>query len=192
MGDPATTASKADRILDAAARSFAERGYHATTTKDVAREAGVAEGTIYNHFENKGALLLALLDRLTTAARSAVDPAEFHGLDTRRTLTLLLTHALRGFSEGDLTLFRVVMSEILVNPDLGARFRERLLAPMLEGPRPLLPGASDLASRAVAALVIGMLVQRALGDPDLDAGWADLPARLADLLAPGLEDGRRS
>ena len=50
-------AIKQQHILDAAARVFAEKGFHAASVKDVAQAAGVAQGSIYNHFENKAALL---------------------------------------------------------------------------------------------------------------------------------------
>jgi len=48
------------QILEAAARVFAHKGYHAATTKEVASEAGVSEGTIYNYFQSKEDLLLSI------------------------------------------------------------------------------------------------------------------------------------
>ncbi|HVP29037.1 MAG TPA: helix-turn-helix domain-containing protein [Myxococcota bacterium] len=48
---------KRARLLAAARRLFAERGYAATTTADLAREAGMAEGTVFHHFGSKQALL---------------------------------------------------------------------------------------------------------------------------------------
>ena len=48
------------QILEAAARVFAQKGYHAATTKEIASEAGVSEGTIYNYFQNKEDLLLSV------------------------------------------------------------------------------------------------------------------------------------
>lgn len=47
-----------DRILLAARRLFARKGFEATTTKDLAAEAGVAEGTLFRHFANKKAILV--------------------------------------------------------------------------------------------------------------------------------------
>ncbi len=49
-------------ILDAALRTFVKRGYPETKVAEIASEAGVAEGTIYNYFQSKEALLLALFD----------------------------------------------------------------------------------------------------------------------------------
>jgi AcrR family transcriptional regulator len=46
------------RILQAAQRLFAIRGYDGTTTRDLASAAGVAEGTIFRHFDNKKAILI--------------------------------------------------------------------------------------------------------------------------------------
>jgi TetR/AcrR family fatty acid metabolism transcriptional regulator len=49
-------------ILDAALKTFVKRGYPETKVAEIASEAGVAEGTIYNYFQSKEALLLALFD----------------------------------------------------------------------------------------------------------------------------------
>jgi TetR/AcrR family acrAB operon transcriptional repressor len=51
------------RILDAAAGLFVHYGYDKTPVSDIAREAGVSQGTIYLHFESKDALFEALLIR---------------------------------------------------------------------------------------------------------------------------------
>jgi len=52
-----------ERILDAAARIFEERGYRATTTNDVAEAARVSVGSLYQYFANKDALLVGLAER---------------------------------------------------------------------------------------------------------------------------------
>lgn len=49
-------------LLDAACRLFAGRGYHGTTTADLARAAGVTEPVLYRHFPSKRALYLACMD----------------------------------------------------------------------------------------------------------------------------------
>jgi TetR/AcrR family fatty acid metabolism transcriptional regulator len=50
------------RILDAALKVFATRGFYNAKVSEVAREAGVADGTIYLYFESKDALLIALFE----------------------------------------------------------------------------------------------------------------------------------
>lgn len=52
--------STRERLVDAAEQLIRERGIGAVTTKEVARATGVAEGTIYRHFPDKTALLLAV------------------------------------------------------------------------------------------------------------------------------------
>ena len=52
-----------ERILDAAARIFHEQGYAGATTNDVADEAGVSVGSLYQYFPNKDSLLVALTRR---------------------------------------------------------------------------------------------------------------------------------
>ena len=50
-------------LLDAAARVFAERGYHVTSVDQVAEAAGFTKGAVYSNFTSKEELFLALLDR---------------------------------------------------------------------------------------------------------------------------------
>jgi len=51
-----------DTIVARAAESFAQRGFHGTTLRGIAREAGVDHSTLVHHFGDKTALLLAVLD----------------------------------------------------------------------------------------------------------------------------------
>jgi len=55
---------KHDVILDAAVKTFAQTGYHRTRVSDIAREAGVADGTVYIYFENKEDILVTLFQDL--------------------------------------------------------------------------------------------------------------------------------
>jgi AcrR family transcriptional regulator len=48
------------RILEAAQRLFAENGYGPTTTRDIARAAGIASGTLFNYFPTKEAIVACL------------------------------------------------------------------------------------------------------------------------------------
>ena len=52
-----------NRILDAATRIFHEQGYTGATTNDIADEADVSVGSLYQYFPNKDALLVALTQR---------------------------------------------------------------------------------------------------------------------------------
>ncbi len=54
-------------ILDAAFSLFAERGFHGTSTKAIAAEAGVSEGLIFHHFNNKTGILAALVQSIVSS-----------------------------------------------------------------------------------------------------------------------------
>jgi TetR/AcrR family fatty acid metabolism transcriptional regulator len=51
-----------EAILAAAQKVFAKRGYHDARTSEIAREAGVAEGTLYNYFPSREDIFLSLFD----------------------------------------------------------------------------------------------------------------------------------
>jgi TetR/AcrR family fatty acid metabolism transcriptional regulator len=58
---------KRERILRAAIKVFAKNGFYDTRVSDVAKAAGVADGTIYLYFKSKDELLLSLFeDRVET------------------------------------------------------------------------------------------------------------------------------
>lgn len=59
--------AKRNAILEAAVRVFASKGYFAARMRDVAAEAGVADGTLYLYFESKEALLTAILEEYARA-----------------------------------------------------------------------------------------------------------------------------
>jgi TetR/AcrR family fatty acid metabolism transcriptional regulator len=61
-------ADKRDRLLRAAIRVFARRGFFNAQVADVAREAGVAAGTVYLYFRGKDDLLVSIFDRTMTEA----------------------------------------------------------------------------------------------------------------------------
>lgn len=52
------------QILMGAAQIFSEKGFHGATTKEIAQAAEVSEGTIYNYFDNKRELLVAMMELL--------------------------------------------------------------------------------------------------------------------------------
>ncbi|MFT4756836.1 MAG: AcrR family transcriptional regulator, partial [Vicingaceae bacterium] len=54
--------SKKDLILETALKLFAQNGFSATSTSKIAKAAGVSEGLIFRHFENKEGLLHAILE----------------------------------------------------------------------------------------------------------------------------------
>jgi TetR/AcrR family fatty acid metabolism transcriptional regulator len=79
-----TDADKRVRILDAATRVFAERGFFGAQVADIAKRAGIAAGTVYLYFRSKDAVLLSVFERTMQDAiregREALegvdDPAE--------------------------------------------------------------------------------------------------------------------
>lgn len=65
MAQPAAPLSrqdKRDRIIEAAVQVFAKKGYRSARISDIARGAGVADGTIYLYFRNKEDLLLTIFE----------------------------------------------------------------------------------------------------------------------------------
>lgn len=59
------------RLTAAAARVFARHGFHAARVSEIAREAGVAQGTVYLYFKSKEGLYVAVLERLARQIREA-------------------------------------------------------------------------------------------------------------------------
>ncbi|HWN67507.1 MAG TPA: helix-turn-helix domain-containing protein, partial [Haliangium sp.] len=60
--DKAAGGDKRERILDAAERVFARQGFYQSRVSEIARDAGVADGTIYLYFKSKDDLLISLFE----------------------------------------------------------------------------------------------------------------------------------
>lgn len=60
---PDTQRQRRENILDAAERSFARSGFHATSMQDICREAGVSPGALYLYFSSKEALIAGIAER---------------------------------------------------------------------------------------------------------------------------------
>jgi TetR/AcrR family fatty acid metabolism transcriptional regulator len=84
---------KRQRILDAALKVFATRGFYNARVSEVAAEAGVADGTIYLYFENKDDLLISLFEermqRLIVRANEEIARTDGTPLDKIRRLIQL-------------------------------------------------------------------------------------------------------
>src|SRR3954452_23148343 len=57
---------KQKKILISAIESFSEKGYASTSTSEIAKKAGVAEGTIFRHYKTKKELLTSIVVPLMT------------------------------------------------------------------------------------------------------------------------------
>jgi AcrR family transcriptional regulator len=64
-GETAQGAAARARLYSVALRLISERGYEATTLRDIAKEAGVSVGLLYRYFPSKQAVVIALYDELS-------------------------------------------------------------------------------------------------------------------------------
>jgi AcrR family transcriptional regulator len=184
------------QILEAATRVFAEKGFRRATTREVAWEAGVSEGTIYNYFEGKDALLMAILDRLNETERRAEDFEEGMATDFRGFLEEYLRRRVSLIWENR-EVFRVVLSEMLVNAELRELYLRRVVEPTMriaeENFRSRMEQGevrrtdAPLAMRSVAGAVLGVLVLGLLGDEEIGSRPEEVPDVLAGLLVHGLD-----
>lgn len=144
--------SRAERqqaILQAAVRAFSRQGYHGCTVAEVAREAGVADGTLYLYFRGKADLLVSafrfvlegLLERLDRDLAQLDDPVD----KLRR---LVETHLVEMERDRDLASFLQVQ---LRQPD--EAIRRAIAVPL-----------ATYARRIEAVLAEGVAAGRIRGD----------------------------
>lgn len=178
-----TSSVRRQHILEAAIRVFADRGFHRATIRDVAIAAGVADGTIYNVFENKTALLLGVLDaRPGGPGPDPAHPSTADGIDPERMIRDMIANRWAAFSPAVLTMLRVVLSEVLVNPDLRHLYVERVITPALTLPEGLMSQLSaqgklvmadaGMTLRMMTAMFLGLVMLRLLGDGGSSRKWS--------------------
>jgi AcrR family transcriptional regulator len=69
------------QLLDAAARLFCQRGFHATSMRDIAKSVDMLSGSIYYHFDSKQEMLLAVYAEGARRIGELVDAAAAHETD---------------------------------------------------------------------------------------------------------------
>ena len=105
-------ARRRQRIAEAAAGVFAEQGYEAATTKDIATAADMAEGTLYNYFESKREIMLAVVETMSRPIDQLLD--RLKGLEDREDMVDLFDHGLALLID-HLAFFRVLVAEVWVD-----------------------------------------------------------------------------
>lgn len=118
-----------NNILMAAQRVFANKGFNKASLTDIAREAGVTRGAIYWHYENKTALLAALLEEearklnLVTTLASAAHETQSDPLGQ------LKKWAMMHFNEDSKSFFNssvMAIFESIIHSDISHEAREQL------------------------------------------------------------------
>jgi AcrR family transcriptional regulator len=188
-------AARRTQILDAATRVFAAQGFSRATIRDIARAAGIADGTIYIYFPSKTDLLIGILDRLNETDQRDEHLAQGLTGDFKSFFAAYLGHRLSVLSPS-FDMLRAVLPELLVNADLRTLYYERVIAPTLAlGERyvqalveqgRVRPIDAALAVRAISGMALGLLVQQMLGDDYLATHGAGIAGPLTALLFEGL------
>ncbi len=111
------------RLLDAAAEAFSARGFHGTTTRDIASRAGLSPAGVYVHFSTKEALLFALSKRGHETARDLIGDAARSGSTPSEALLAVLST----FAQWHAEHFRVARIVQYEFPHLTPEHRERVL-----------------------------------------------------------------
>jgi AcrR family transcriptional regulator len=183
-------AQRRSHILEAAASVFAERGFHRTTTRDIAEAADIAEGTIYNYFQSKEDILLSIIQRLANleGRREVMEHAlqeDFRAFFARHMLERLAR------ANESWTLFAAVLPELISTPTLRDQYNETLIKPGIEileqhfqarrdvGEMPPIDVAD--AVRLASAVLVGIMFMVMLDDEGAKHMWAE-PDTLAELL----------
>lgn len=120
--------SKQQKILETAIAMFAEKGYANTSTSEIAKAAGVAEGTIFRYFGTKENLLLSMvlpflkesIPMLATEFLSEIKPQSIKSFGDF--LKALIKNRLNFIRENK-EIFQIVIKELLYRED----FRKELL-----------------------------------------------------------------
>ncbi len=152
-----------ERIDGAALRLFVEQGIAETTTRDIARAAGIAEGTIYRHYRSKDELAAGLYAKAVgeIAAELAV------AADPKQAFAEQLPAAIRIFcalfDERPLLFRYILLQQHSLSPRLPARIRHplRMLTDAVK--RAIARGEIAKGDPAIiAAMILGLVVQVAV------------------------------
>jgi AcrR family transcriptional regulator len=186
-----------ERILAAAERLFAGRGFDHTSTALIAAEARVPQGLIFYHFKTKMELLLAviredsasLLDGLLPALTAAEDPPAGDPDDGLRQAVAALWRRLSAVLGEPSPVRKIIIQELAAHPEIRQRaleLHEQMAASVAcylaqASPHPGAPGPEHEAAARLLTIAAGMAPL--LGEPSLAL---IPPGALAALISDGL------
>ena len=188
------------QILDAALAVFSKRGYGEATIPDIAREAGVGVGTIYNYYESKRDLLVSLIDTYVMTEPLGELFAQLAKEDERTSVRAIIESGLDWGSD-DLKGFLFVFTEVLRDPELGEHFAGQFLASLLRSLEKYVAERVSsggfrrldhrVAARALGGMIVGFLLLGQLEGEESPTRAMPLPeltAELADIILEGLQN----
>ncbi len=118
------------QILEVAIRLFSQRGFSGTTTKEIARMAGVSEAMVFKHFANKEELYSAILD-LKSCDRAVQNRFEdlVQKTEAKDDFGVFYTMALNAmdYHSGDSGFLRLMLHSALEEHDLARMFFESFI-----------------------------------------------------------------
>jgi AcrR family transcriptional regulator len=163
-----------NQILDSAIQLFCEKGYHRTTTKDIAQAADISEGTIYNYFDSKEDLLIGIMARFAVPdlLNETLDGAP---VGSKKFFLALVERHLSAIQE-NYPILRAVLSEILVTPSMAERYYRVIIMPVLNQlEEHLQRGVKEgqirttdvtITARLLVATAFGLFFLEAMGDAE--------------------------
>lgn len=168
--------SRRQQILDAACERVRQSGFHGASMADIAKAAGLSVGQIYRYFENKEAIIAAIVAQDLAEMRDKFDEMESRPGTLRDAIDDHLPEAVdKCFDPRRAALALEVVAEAARNPKVAAIVRaadlqERELArTMMERDRrPEWSEAEFQARCEVVGLLFDGLLMRGVNHPDLD------------------------
>jgi AcrR family transcriptional regulator len=182
---------RAERILDAAAALVQRWGYNKTTIDDIAKQVGVAKGTIYLHWKTREALFQALLTReyLTMLQeflqRLGSDPenATLHGI-TRQAFLLSMTRPLvKGMMLGDTDMLGELAHREYADPASVTQRRIEMGRACIELLRSKGLVRTDMSIQVQIHMLLAISIGFLVADRFLPDEYKLSPQESADLLA---------
>lgn len=188
--------ARRDQILAAAIQVFAEKGFQRATIRDVAKTAGIADGTIYNYFENKTALLLGILNHMNETERRDDDMGQAIGQDLHEFFRTYIRKRYMFMTQEGLEILRATLPEVLVNQELREAYMEQIISPTFDVSEKHFARLVEdgkirsvdvaLTLRLISSTFLGLMVLRMLGDPVVENQWDDLAEAVVSMTLDGL------
>lgn len=112
-------------ILEAAARIFSEKGFHATSMNDIAEAVNLQKASLYYHFENKQEILITLLDHALDLINARLETVISQPISPEEKLRKAIITYIQTIAENQ-SLAAVLLLEIRsLDPDLKTRHASR-------------------------------------------------------------------